>query len=200
MFSSVRSDAGKARINAAVSGFQSRPDKVQPSIPEKIASIKAGYDIRSISPQEIDQLFDALVQVGQPVSAPMLLLNSMGEQFRGRLARITGSDFDGSKPLDLLAVAQLQIHRARKQGGSSGGWELFLNFLKPSLPAPAQPAPAQPAPAAAAPAPIPQPKIAQPQIAQPQSLASVASSAAVQPQAPLGHMAKLAQQAQSRPH
>lgn len=166
MFSSVRSEAGKARIKAAVNGFQSRPDKVQPSIPEQIAAVKAGYDLRSISPQDIDEMFNALVQLGQPVSAPMLLLNSMGAQFRGRLAQITGSDFDGAKPLDLVAVAQMQIHRARKQGGNSSGWETFLSFLAPHQSAPVQAAPTQ----------------------------------APEQAAPLGHMAQLAQQAQTRPH
>ncbi|KIC10028.1 hypothetical protein RA19_12775 [Leisingera sp. ANG-M1] len=171
VFSSVRTEAGKARVRAAVAGFQSRPGQVQPSIPEKIAAVKARYDARSITPQDIDQMFDALVQAGQPVTAPMLLLNSMGEKFRGHLAGITGGAFDGAKPVDLLSVAQLQIQRARKQGGSSAGWETFLAFLAP-------------------PQPHPQPNA----LAQPQHQAPASSHTALE------HVARLAQQAQARPH
>ncbi|WP_259966752.1 hypothetical protein [Leisingera caerulea] len=131
VFMSVRTEAGKARVKAAVAGFQARPGQVQPSIPEKIAGVKARYDPRAITPQDIDQMFDALVQAGQPVTAPMLLLNSMGRKFRSHLAGITGSAYDGSRPLDLVGVAQLQIQRARKQGSSAAGWETFLAFLAP---------------------------------------------------------------------
>ncbi|WP_264213151.1 hypothetical protein [Leisingera thetidis] len=156
VFMSVRTESGKARVKAAVAGFQARPGQVQPSIPDKIASIKARYDARAIAPGDIDEMFDALVQAGHPVTAPMLLLNSMGRKFRSHLAGITGSDYDGARPLDLVGVAQLQIQRARKQGGSSAGWETFLAFLAP----------------------------------QPQTSG----------QAPLDHMARVAQQAQVRPH
>ena len=134
VFMSVRTKSGKARVREAVAGFQSRPGQVQPTIPEKIAAVKARHDARAISPHDIDQMFDALVQAGQPVTAPMLLLNSMGEKFRSHLAAITGNTFDGSKPLDLVGVAQLQIHRARKQGSSGAGWETFLAFLAPQPP------------------------------------------------------------------
>ena len=168
VFMSVRTESGKARVRAAVAGFQSRPGKVQPSVPDKISAVKARYDARSISPQDIDQMFDALIQAGQPVTAPMLLLNSMGDRFRGHLAGITGTDFDGSKTLDLVVVAQLQIQRARKQGGSSAGWESFLAFLSPPQPQP------------------PQGKA----VLQPQPSA----------QTTLDQMARLAQQAQARPH
>ncbi|MCB4454554.1 MULTISPECIES: hypothetical protein [Leisingera] len=134
VFQSVRSEAGKARINAAVASFQNRPGQVQPSTPEKIAAIKAGFDLRAMGPQDIDRMFDALVQAGHPMTAPMLLLNSMGERFRSHLSGLSGSAYDGSRQLDLIAVAQLQIQRARKQGGSSAGWESFLAFLMPQPP------------------------------------------------------------------
>lgn len=180
VFSSVRSEAGKARVKAALTGFQSRPDKVQPSIPEKIAAVKAAFDLHAIAPQHIDQMFDDLVQAGQPVNAPMLLLNSMGAAFRSRLAGITGSAFDAARPMDLIAVAQLQIQRARKQGGSSASWEGFLAFLSPQqAETPAKPIALQDA----APA--------------PQAPSAAAASA------PLEHMARLAQQASqipARPH
>ncbi|MBY6054916.1 hypothetical protein KUV33_00565 [Leisingera daeponensis] len=159
VFQSVRSEAGKARVNAALASFQNRPDQVQPSIPEKIAAIKARFDARAMAPQDIDRMFDALVQAGHPMTAPMLLLNSMGERFRSHLAGLSGRDYDGGRTLDLIAVAQLQIQRARKQGGASGGWESFLAFLVPEPPA--------------------------------------AQAAA---EAPLDHMARLAQQAQARPN
>ncbi|MEX0301890.1 MAG: hypothetical protein AB3N24_05655 [Leisingera sp.] len=177
---SVRTESGKARVRAAVAGFQSRPGQVQPSIPDKIAAAKARFDARSITPQDIDQMFDALVQAGQPVTAPMLLLNSMGEKFRSHLAGITGTAYDGSKPIDLLGVAQLQIHRARKQGGSSAGWETFLAFLAP---------PQQT-----------QAKVqAQPQ-SQTHTQALAQSQSGSQSQTALDHMARLAQQAQARSH
>lgn len=131
VFMSVRTEAGKARVKAAAAGFQSRPDQVQPSFAEKIASIKARYDARAITPHDIDQMFDTLVQIGHQVTAPMLLLNSMGQKFRSHLAGITGSDFDSAKPLDLVGIAQLQIQRARKLGSSSAVWETFLAFLVP---------------------------------------------------------------------
>lgn len=166
VFTSVRTEAGKARVKSAVAGFQARPEQVQPSIPERIASVKERYDPRAISPQDIDQMFDALVQAGHPVTAQMLLLNSMGEKFRSRLAGITGSAYDGSKPLDLVGVAQLQIQRARKQGSSAGGWETFLAFLAPQAPSQAQP----------------------------QAQAQAGG------QTPLDQMARIAQQAQARPH
>ncbi|WP_254604131.1 hypothetical protein [Leisingera sp. ANG59] len=159
VFQSVRTEAGKARVRAALTGFQNRPDQVQPSTPEKLAAIKAGFDLRAMAPQDIDRMFDALVQAGHAMTAPMLLLNSMGDRFRSHLAGLTGKDYDGGKALDLIAVAQLQIQRARKQGGASGGWESFLSFLVPQSPAD------QPA-----------------------------------AQAPLDHMARLAQQAQARPN
>ncbi|QAX30087.1 hypothetical protein [Leisingera sp. NJS204] len=156
VFQSVRTEAGKARVKAAVAGFQARPGQVQPTAAERIASVKARYDARAIAPGDIDEMFDALVQAGHPVTSPMLLLNSMGKRFRSHLATITGSAYDGVKPLDLIGVAQLQIQRARKQGGNSAGWETFLAFLAP-----------QPQPGG---------------------------------QAPLDHMARVAQQAQARPH
>jgi len=177
VFSSVRTEAGKARVRAAVAGFQSRPGQVQPSIPEKIASAKARFDARSLTPHGIDEMFDALVQAGQPVTAPMLLLNSMGEKFRSHLAGITGAAYDGSKPIDLLAVAQLQIHRARKQGGSSAGWETFLAFLAP-----------------------PQAQAQSQTQAQPQAQANAQPQAQSAGQTTLDHVARLAQQAQARPH
>jgi hypothetical protein len=145
IFSSVRSEAGKARVKAALNGFQSRPDKVQPSIPDKIAAVKASFDLTAVSPLDIDRMFDALVEAGQPVTAPMLLLNSMGAAFRGRLAAITGNPFDAARPMDLVAVAKLQIQRARKQGGSSASWEAFLAFLAPQAATPAPVAAAAPA-------------------------------------------------------
>ncbi len=160
LFQSVRTEAGKARVRAAVSGFQNRPEQVQPSAAERTAAIKAQFDMRAMAPQDIDRMFDALVQTGHPMTAPMLLLNSMGERFRSHLASLAGKDYDSSKPLDLVAVAQLQIQRARKQGSASGGWESFLAFLAPSAPQPAQ----------------------------------------TVTQAPMDHVARLAQQAQVRPN
>lgn len=159
VFQSVRTEAGKARVRAALTGFQNRPDPVQPPLQDRIAAIKTRFDLRAMTPQDIDLMFDALVQEGQPMTAPMLLLNSMGDRFRSHLAGLTGKDYDGGKALDLIAVAQLQIQRARKQGGASGGWESFLAFLVPQSPADH--------PAA---------------------------------QAPLQHMARLAQQAQAHTH
>ncbi|WP_082017926.1 hypothetical protein [Leisingera sp. ANG-Vp] len=190
VFMSVRTESGKARVRAAVAGFQSRPGQVQPSIPDKIAAVKARFDTRSITGHGIDEMFDALVQAGQPVTAPMLLLNSMGEKFRSHLAGITGTAFDGSKPIDLVAVAQLQIHRARKQGGSSAGWETFLAFLAP----PQQPQP----PAQAQAQPQTQPAAQPAAQAAPQAVSQTATLA--ETSNTLEHIARLAQQAQSRPH
>lgn len=109
---------------------------------EPIAAVQAKYDVTNITPAEVDQMFDELVDAGYPITEDLLMLSSMGERFRSHLGSITGSAPDLSRPVNLVQTAEQQLVMARSSGQGSEGWESLLRYFD-SLPAP-QPATAAP--------------------------------------------------------
>ncbi len=87
------------------------------------------YDIRRISPIEIDCLVEDMAKAGQPVNAELLMLASFGKSFLDHLAQMTGQPYNASTQVNLIDVAQAQRDVAARAEAHLEDWDQFLTFL-----------------------------------------------------------------------
>ena len=92
------------------------------------AEIASRYDLKSISPREIDQLAGELKDAGYEPLADVMMLETHGESFQRHMrettARITGTvpePFDPNGKSDLTAVIAAQREMAEARGEATKG-------------------------------------------------------------------------------
>lgn len=87
------------------------------------------YDVRKISPTEIDSFVEDMAKAGQPVNAEMLMLASFGKSFLDHLAQVTGQPYNASVQVDMIDVAKGQRDVAARAKSHTEDWDQFLRFL-----------------------------------------------------------------------
>lgn len=95
----------------------------------RISEIKASYDVTNISPREIDQMFDKLVDAGHPIDGDMLMLSSRGEKFLSHVATIVGHAIDPLARSNLVESNRSNMEFARLNGDDLAGYMSFGRFL-----------------------------------------------------------------------
>ncbi|MGH1413355.1 MAG: hypothetical protein ACRBB0_07665 [Pelagimonas sp.] len=91
--------------------------------------LMASYDIRNISPRDIDAFVEEMLTHGQPLNADLLMLSSFGERFLDHLAEITGIAYNASVQVNMLDVAADQRGVAQRAGDTTENWDQFITFL-----------------------------------------------------------------------
>lgn len=97
---------------------------------DPIAGVMKNYDLRNITPEQIDQLFDELVAAGHPVDNNLLMLSTRGAEFNSHIAKELGVAPEPNRPMNLVTSTEYQIRMARSFGDPTEASENFLDFLK----------------------------------------------------------------------
>lgn len=117
---------GSAGAADASRSFQAERSSAASS---RVSEVKANYDVTNISPREIDQMFEKLVDTGHSIDEDMLMLSSRGEEFLSGIATIAGHIFDPIARNNLVETNRSNMEFARLHGGNLAGYVSFDHFL-----------------------------------------------------------------------
>ncbi len=109
------------------------PNKSAPK--QTPADVFAKYDMNAISPREVDQMADELLEAGFKDMEFLLMFTTQGEKFLTHLQEtarqhgIGGAGFDPTKPMDLITQTKTQLAFASAAGDPTDAMKRFLDML-----------------------------------------------------------------------